>query len=134
MAEDVEEKAKEEKEDRPVARQEGFEALTPWTGWILAPAAWALHQGIGYAMITWLCDIGQAWPYHALTAFSVTICGIGAVTSLHALRRSHRFRPKRSEERIRMMALVGLMFSAAALGGIAVEYLGVFWIDICAGV
>lgn len=33
-----------------------------------------------------------------------------------------------------MMALVGLMLSAAALGGITVEYVPTFWIDTCKGI
>ena len=41
------------------AHQEGAEALTPWLGWILASAAWALHQGIGCAMVPWLCSTGR---------------------------------------------------------------------------
>lgn len=130
MAEEVE----SAEEERILARQEGREALTPWLGWIFGPAAWALHQGIGYAMVPWLCGIGQSWPYHALTAFSLVLCGLGALAARHALRRSRHVRPKRSEERLRMMALGGLMLCAAALGGIVVEYAGSFWLDLCAGV
>lgn len=134
MVEDAHEQAHEHDGERIHAHQEGAEALTPWVGWVLAPAAWALHQGIGYAMVPWLCATDRIWPYHALTAFSVTICGIGAATSLHALHRSRKIRPERSAERMRMMALVGLMFCGAAFGGIAVEYVGVFHISICASV
>ena len=134
MSEDADEQETEEEGGRTLAQQEGREALTPWLGWFLAPSAWALHQGIGYAMVPWLCATGRTWPYHALTAVAVTLCGLGALSSLLALRRSRRIHPRHSEERMRMMALVGLMFSGAALGGIVVEYAGSFWIDVCAGV
>ena len=134
MSEDANEQEHEQEGGRIRARQEGAEALTPWIGWIFAPAAWALHQGIGYAMVPWLCATDRMWPYHALTGFSVTICGLGAMAAFYALRRSRRIRPERSQQRIRMMALVGLMFCAAAFGGIAVEYAGAFMIPVCASV
>lgn len=130
----AEQEVESEAEERILAHQEGREALTPWVGWAFGPAAWALHQGIGYAMVPWLCGIGTMWPYHALTILSLVLCGLGALAARHALRRSHIVRPKRSEDRLRMMALGGLMLCAAALGGIAVEYAGSFWIDVCAGV
>jgi hypothetical protein len=121
-------------DDRVFAHQEGFEAFTPWFGWGLAPAAWALHQGVGYAMVVWLCRIGTRWPYDALTAFAVCLCGVGIAAAVHALRRSRHIRPERSASRMRMMALVGLMLSVTALGGITVEYLPTFWIDTCSGI
>ncbi len=130
MAEDV----GSTEEERILARQEGREALTPWAGWFLGPAAWALHQGIGYAMVPWLCDLGTRWPYHALTVFSLVLCGLGALAARHALNRSHHVRPERSVERLRMMALGGLMLCGAALGGIVIEYAGSFWLNTCATV
>ena len=130
----AEQEVESQEEERILARQEGREALTPWLGWIFGPAAWALHQGIGYAMVPWLCDLGTRWPYHALTVFSLVLCGLGALAARAALHRSRRVRPERSENRLRMMALGGLMLCAAALGGIVVEYAGSFWIDVCAGV
>ncbi|TFL18361.1 hypothetical protein [Jannaschia formosa] len=116
------------------AAQEGREALTPWLGWVCGPAAWALHQGIGYAMVPWLCDLGTRWPYHLLTVVSTGLCMVGAWAALHALRRSGRVRSERSEGRLRMMALVGLMLCAAALTGIAIEYGASFWLSVCAGI
>ena len=120
--------------DKHLAAQEGKEALSPWLGWFLGPAAWALHQGIGYAMIPWLCEMGTRWPYHALTVVALAMCAGGALTSWHALRQSRHVRPERSAARLRMMALVGLMLCAAALGGIAIEYAGSFWLELCTGV
>lgn len=96
--------------------------------------AWALHQGIGYAMTPVLCRMGTRWPYHALTVFSVAICLLGALAAWHALRRSRHIRPERSRERMRMMALVGLMLCATAMGGITVEYAASFWIETCASI
>lgn len=122
------------KGERDFARQEGFEALTPWFGWGLAPGAWALHQGVGYAMVNWLCELGSRWPYHGLTVFALCLCAAGVAAAMHALKRSRRIRPERSAARMHMMALVGLMLSAAALGGILVEYLPTFWIDSCMGI
>lgn len=123
-----------EQEERVRAASEGWEALTPWTGWILGPAAWALHQGFGYAMTPMLCRMDALWPYHALTLLAVGLCAVGTLSSAAALRTSRRVRPERSAERIRMMALVGLMLCAGAFGGIALEYAGSFWIDACASV
>ena len=125
---------KDEDSDLVLARQEGREALTPWVGWFLAPMAWALHQGGGYAMAPWLCEFQVRWPYHVLTAVVLTMCAAGFAAALHALRRGRRVRPHRSAERLRMMALVGFMLCAAACGGIVVEYAGSFWIDLCTGV
>lgn len=124
----------DEDEDLVPAPQEGAEALSAWGGWVFGPMAWALHQGIGYAMVPWLCDLGSRWPYHALTVFSVALCGLGALTARHALRTSAHVRPARSRDRLRMMAWVGLMMSLTAFGGIAVEYLPSFWLDICTAV
>lgn len=118
-------------DDTVAAHQEGKEALSPWLGWVLGPAAWALHQGIGYAMVPWICAIGVQWPYHVLTLLALSFCAAGALSARHALRRSHRVRPPRSASRLRMMALVGLMFSAMALLGITVEYAGSFFLEFC---
>ncbi|SFQ08422.1 hypothetical protein [Tranquillimonas alkanivorans] len=123
-----------QQDDLILAKQEGREALSAWAGWVMAPAAWALHQGIGYAMVPWLCALGTRWPYHALTVFAVGLCIGGALMSRKALRRSRHIRPEHSRMRVRMMALIGLMFSAAAFGGILVEYLPSFLIDTCNGV
>jgi hypothetical protein len=123
-----------QEEERVRAKAEGFEALSPWLGWVLGPAAWALHQGFGYAMTPMLCRMGELWPYHALTVAAVALCAGGALSSGSALRRSRMVEPERSAERIRMMALVGLMLCAGAFGGIALEYAGSFWIDPCAAV
>ena len=126
--------ASDQEDDNIRAVQEGREALSPWIGWLMGPAAWALHQGIGYAMIPWLCDLGTRWPYHALTLMALAMCGVGVLASFRALRRARRAAPRRSAERIRMMALVGLMLCLAALGGIALEYAGSFWLELCTGV
>ena len=123
-----------EEENRPLAQQEGKEALVAWVGWVLGPAAWALHQGIGYAMVPWLCNLGTRWPYHALTAFALALCVVSALGARRALRRSRKVRPEHSRHRLRMMALVGLMLSTAAFGGILVEYLPSFVLELCTGV
>jgi hypothetical protein len=114
--------------------QEGWEAVSPWLGWFCGPAAWALHQGIGYAMVPLLCRMGTRWPYHALTAVAIALCAAGISTALSARRRSRRVYPPHSADRLHMMALVGLMLSAGALGGIALEYAGSFWLSTCTGV
>ena len=114
--------------------EEGWEAVSPWLGWFFGPAAWALHQGIGYAMIPWLCQLGSRWPYHALTGIAIALCAAGIFTALSAQRRSKHVYPPRSADRLHMMALVGLMLSAAALGGITLEYAGSFWLSICTSV
>jgi hypothetical protein len=123
-----------EQDDLILARQEGREALSPWLGWVLGPMAWALHQGVGYAMVPMLCRLGTRWPYHVLTLLALALCLCGALAARHALLRSHRIRPERSHERMKMMARVGLMLCAAATGGIIVEYAASFWIEICASI
>lgn len=130
MVEEVE----SQEEERILAQQEGRRALAPWLGWVLGPAAWALHQGIGYAMIPWLCRSGEEWPYHALTAFALALCGAGALAARSAYRRAATVRQERGADRLRMMALGGFMLCATALGGIVVEYAGSFWLDTCTGV
>ena len=117
--------------ERIEARSRGWVALTPWLGWLFGPMAWALHQGVGYAMVPWLCDLGTRWPYHALTGLAVLLCLSGIVAALKAQRRSHHVYPPRSADRLHMMALVGLMLSAAALFGISLEYAGSFWLSPC---
>ena len=134
MTEDVERTETEEYEKRVVAREEGWEAVTPWFSWIMGPAAWALHQGIGYAMIPLLCRLDTRWPYHALTVFSVSLCLAGGLWAFRVLRHSRRIRPRRSEKRLRMMALGGLMLCALSLLGILVEYVGSFWLSVCEGI
>ncbi|MBM9596001.1 hypothetical protein [Roseitranquillus sediminis] len=125
--------ARDEEQDLALARQEGREALSPWLGWIFGPVAWALHQGIGYTLVPLLCEMGS-WPYHVLTAFALALCAAGGWAAMRALRRSRHVRPERSAERLKMMALVGFMLCASALGGIVVEYGSSFLIDVCAGI
>jgi len=115
------------------ARQEGREALSPWVGWFVAPMAWALHQGIGYAMVPWLCRIDTRWPYYLLTLVSLILCGVGILAAVHALRRSRWIKPEHSHQRMRMMALIGLMLSGAAMGGIAANFGPSFLVGICTG-
>ena len=122
------------KEEKWEVREEGWEAISPWLGWFFGPAAWALHQGIGYAMVPWLCEIGTRWPYHALTAGAVGLCAAGIMTAFRAMRRAPHVYPDYSADRLHMMGLVGLMLCGAALLGITLEYAGSFWLSVCTNV
>lgn len=116
---------------RTLAVQTGWVALRPWLGWVLGPAAWAMHQVFGYALVPVCCDIGSRWPLHVLTAACLTLAAAGAVLAWGALRRASTLCASRSAGRLRLLARVGLMLGAIAVAGILLEYTGSFAVDIC---
>lgn len=117
-----------------VVPQEGWRALAPWIGWVLGPAAWALHQFAGYALVPVTCTIGSYWPIHLLTVGCVTVAAAGLIASVLLLRRTRRLEDTRSVGRIRLQSLIGLAICIAAVAGISLEYVGGLLIDPCLGV
>lgn len=109
------------------------ESPMPLLGLTLGPAAWALQHTIGYAMIPWLCDMGQTWPYHALIGACIVLCCVGAIAARAASRSARRARSKRSADRLRFMARGGYILSGGAVAAILPAYGGAVWIGLCTG-
>jgi len=114
--------------------QTGWLAIRPWAGWVCGPAAWATHQVFGYALVPFACETGSRWPYHALTIGCLTLAALGALASWSALKRSDTLAKSRSVDRLRLLARIGLMLGAISVTGIALEYIGSFFLGICVGV
>ena len=123
--------------EKPGAELKGRKSLVLWTGWLLGPGAWALHQTGSYAMIPTVCRTGVSWPLHALTALSLAIALTGAAFSYVLLRRVERGQGSVTDpyvDRSRFLARVGAGLCIAAALGIPLEASATWFLDYCTGV
>lgn len=114
--------------------QTGWLAVRPWAGWVCGPAAWAMHQVFGYALVPHACETGSRLLYNGLTIFCLMLAAVGALASWTAMKRADTLGDSRSVDRLRLMARIGLMLGSIAFAGMMLEYVGSFFLGICVGV
>jgi hypothetical protein len=70
------------------AEQDERAPVLQWIALAIAPAAYALHLQIGYAMIPWACTTGQHVWLHLVNAAAVLVAAIGIVLGWRVVRRN----------------------------------------------
>jgi hypothetical protein len=129
----------------PQPRKHG---LALFSGWLLGPGAWALHENAGYVAVPYACEHDAAWPLYAAVGVPFAIAMAGVILSarwLARLKQSERAPGARHEpgaadpdgrvlRRGHLQLYVGLGLSIASCAAIALGAIGIFWIDHCTGV
>ena len=84
--------------------------LLLWLTVLSGPAAWALNQAIGYALVKPVCTADARFTLVALAAGTLAITLWGAWTAWSLLQKLRGANPKgaRREDRSHMMAVAGL--------------------------
>jgi hypothetical protein len=104
-----------------------------WFGLAAGPVAWALDQGVSYAMVPWACEGHHHLPLHVVSLAALLLAAAGAVMSGRDWR--HRRRAGSEEDdaagRGHFLALLGLLM--CLLFGLVVLMEGVakFYFDPC---
>lgn len=118
-----------------VSRQfRGPAALILWASWLLGPVAWALHENVSYFLAPQICGTGNLWPLHLASVLALAMAAAGGAIAWRSWTladSSEEVGAKPARERIRFMALVGLLFSGLSAFGILVESIPNFILDPC---
>lgn len=102
-------------------------AVAMWAGAL----AWLIRLVANSSLVVLSCRIGSAWPLWAVTA----ACTAVAVGSGWLAWRFHRAAGTADEiDAARWLGLLGVMFNALAVAGIALESAPIAFIDICRAV
>lgn len=93
-------------------RRHSHPIVRTWLGWGLAPAAWALHLGLSYGLVPWVCDDGPVGVLYVVTAVSLllALCGI-ALAWLNVAAHRRDGHPLRSVGGSRFLAWSGLLMA-----------------------
>ena len=85
-----------------------------WAGVLLAPAAWAVHLTVGYALAAMLCTPSGYLALVALTAIAAAVAAAGGYLAW-SLRSKAAETGGDSERRGRFMAVAGMLLSVLFL-------------------
>lgn len=88
--------------------------LLLWTGWAIAPLAWALHLSISYLLVPWVCATESDFLLYLVTGAALLIAAAGVFLNWQIWERLG-MRWSDDEEgvspRSRFMSLVGLLIN-----------------------
>ncbi len=108
--------------------------LVVWSGWLVGPGAWALHENLSFVLVRWVCRSDNPWALHLTTLVALAlVVAVGALSwrSFAVLRAQDDAAPGRRRSRC-FLALGGLILCALAAGGILVEGIPNLLLDPCA--
>lgn len=112
----------------------GPAALVLVASWVLGPVAWALHENVSYFLVPHVCASGATWPLYLTSMLAVALAALGGAIA----RRSWTLSAERDDadaaawrQRVRFMALVGLLFSGLSAFGILVASIPSFILAPC---
>lgn len=111
----------------------GPAALILWASWLLGPVAWALHENVSYLLAPQICGTGRMWLLHLASLLALAMAAAGGAIAWRSwmLADTQEVGARPAGERIRFMALVGLLFSGLSAFGILVESIPNFILDPC---
>lgn len=95
--------------------------------WLAAGAGillWAVHLTGMAALTPWACEVGAAWPFHALTVLTL-------VPTLLVMLPCRRARSAGDSGGVRFVGSVGLLVNALSAVAIAAEWVPVLILDPC---
>lgn len=105
-----------------------------WTGFLLAPLAWALHLAVSYFFAGFFCNAGRLALWSATTvALAIALTGAGFAFRNYSA--TGRQWPKADEEGVlvggRFLAVGGLLLAAISVLLIAVQTIPTFILQPC---
>jgi hypothetical protein len=109
--------------------------LALWTGLLLPPFAWFLHQQLSYMLVLWACASGRQFVLHLVTVAMLLLAGAGGFIAWRNWQRTGRgwsdeaggMRP-----RSRFMAVAGLLSSGMFVLVILAQEIPSFLLNACA--
>jgi hypothetical protein len=113
-------------------QHKGIAAL--WGGVLLAPFAWALQLGVGYALVDRVCESGHSFLHHLLTLIALLIAAGGLYLAWHSWHVAGPQWPDSGGDpvsRSRFIALSGLMLSIFFTVAIIAQWLPTLILDPC---
>lgn len=105
-----------------------------WFGLFGAPVAWALHIGISYPLVPFVCATGREWVLHAITVVTALIAlaaGVLAWRSWRRLRETAQPSDDPPAGRRTFMAFYGMFISGLFFLVTVAEGLPVFFLHPC---
>ncbi|WP_104203852.1 hypothetical protein [Billgrantia saliphila] len=108
--------------------------LLLWTGWLVGPAAWALHLMGSYLLISRACETGAMWTLHGMTLVTLLMALVGVAVAWRQWDRAGRRWPGSGDgkvSRIRFMAVMGWLISALSALLIVAEGVPNFFLSPC---
>lgn len=109
-----------------------------WCGLLLAPAAWALFEGVGYYIGARSCDasggihaLGATHPRAVLTALAVVLALVAATGFILAVGGLKSASANDRQHRVKFVAQAGVIGSAIFLGGIFAFGAPIFMLSVC---
>jgi hypothetical protein len=104
-----------------------------WAGVLLAPLAWALHLGVGYALSAAVCTPPTRWPFFLLSGAAFAVAGTGGWIAWR-VRRDTGDEPEDAPDaraRGRFMTVAGILLSVMFLLAIAAQTIPMFLLEPC---
>jgi hypothetical protein len=109
--------------------------LTLWTGLLLPPFAWFLHQQLSYMLVLWACATGRQFALHLVTVAMLLLAGAGGFMAWRGWQRTGRDWPDEGGgmlPRRRFMAVGGLLSSSMFFLVILAQGIPSFLLSACA--
>ena len=104
-----------------------------WLGLAAGPLAWALDQGLSYAMVPWACAAHRHLPLHLVSLVALLLAGAGGVAAWRDWKRRQDVSSESADAdgRAHFLALLGMLM--CLLFGLVVLMEGVakFYFDPC---
>jgi hypothetical protein len=116
-----------------VSRQRDLLAL--WSGLLLPPFAWFLHQQLSYMLVLWACASGRQFALHLVTVAMLLLAGAGSFMAWRSWQRTGRDGPDKAGgmlPRRRFMAVGGLLSSGMFFLVILAQGIPSFLLSACA--
>ncbi len=108
--------------------------LLLWTGWVIGPAAWALHLMGSYLLVARACEADAIWMLHGTTLVTLLLALAGTAVAWWQWGRAGRRWPGSGDGEaglIRFMAVMGLFISALSALIIVAEGIPNFFLGPC---
>jgi hypothetical protein len=105
-----------------------------WAVWSAGPLAWAIHLGVSYAIVHWVCATGHEMVLHAVTAGTLLLAAGGLAAAWRLWRAAGARWPDEGGDpaaRTRFMAAGAVVFALLFAVAIAAGGLFNFLLDPC---
>jgi hypothetical protein len=106
--------------------------LSIWSSILGAPAIWALHLQINYALVPWACRSKRLWVLHVVTLLCLVLTALGGMPPWRQWRKASGKDPHYELiARDRFLAVLGLMVTSLFFLVILATGIASFIIEPC---